>query len=96
MSPKQPKTGLTLKPEAGSYGVSGSPVELVHTTTAEALKANRWLIAAYVAISLVSISSSYFTSGFLSVGTSTAVTVATTWIGYLMIQKVITITRNIR
>ena len=82
--------------ETGSYGVTGQDVKLTHTFTEIVLKKNWLLLTIYAVITVGSVITSYFVSGWISVIVSFVVAVATFGIGLRMLQRVVTTTNEVR
>jgi len=86
-----------LDVEAGKFEVAGHNVKLIHTIVAETIQKNWWLIAIYIAANLIAIivSSYIIPVPWLNALVSGVVFVGSTYVGYLMMCKVVTITREI-
>ena len=87
-----PSSGRRLEAVTGSYSVTGIDARLTHETIKKAVKYNWPWVALYAAVTVGGIVFSYCTSGWFSVALS--IFVAVIVVGYLMLQKVITITRD--
>ena len=85
-----------MKGETGHYQLSGQNVKLIHSVTRKAVKKNWPMLAVYCVITVANFVSSYFTSGWLSVGVSFTVAIFTFLVGLRMVQQVITITNEVR
>ncbi|MCU1250011.1 MAG: hypothetical protein JWQ49_3040 [Edaphobacter sp.] len=86
-----------LDAEAGKFKATGQNAKLIHTIVAEAVQKNWWLIAIYTVANLIAIyvSSCIIPVPWLNALVSGVVFVGSTYVGYLMICKVVTITREI-
>lgn len=85
-----------LQAEPGSYAVTGTDVRLTHSVISQALKLNWYWVALYAFVTIGGIVLSYWTTGLINVLLATFVAVVTLVVGYLMLQKVITITKETR
>jgi hypothetical protein len=87
-----------MKAEAGSYKVTGHDANLVHTVIVQTIAKNWWLIALYLIINLASIfvGAYILTIPWLNASVSILVLIFTTWVGYFMMCKVVTVTNEVR
>jgi hypothetical protein len=85
-----------MKAETGRYTVTGNDAQLKLTTVADVTRRNWPLLSAYGIITLASIIASYFTSQWVSVAVSFAFAVITFLVGLRMLERVVTITNQIR
>ncbi|MEX0803417.1 MAG: hypothetical protein WD688_08890 [Candidatus Binatia bacterium] len=85
-----------MKADPVSYVVTGNDVALKHTVMKKAVKKNWLWFSIYAFVTLFGIFASYFTSEWLSVVLSFVVAVITFFVGFVMLQTVITITNERR
>ena len=86
-----------MKVEPASFTVTGNDAVLTHTIIVETVAQNWWWFVVYIIATIGDIVvTSFFVSGWTSFGISTAVAVGSSFIGYWMLTKVVTITRESR
>jgi hypothetical protein len=96
MTENNPPKAYILNAEPGRFRISGSDARLIQRTISEAVKRSWPWISVYAVVTAFGIGASYFTNGWVSVALSTVVAAVTLIVGYLMLQKVITITIETR
>jgi hypothetical protein len=81
----------------GQFKGTGYDAKLIHRSVAETIKKTWWLIALYIAVNLAAVVGAYFlTAPWLNALTSFGVLIFSTWVGYVMMCKVVTITNEVR
>jgi hypothetical protein len=96
MTENNPPKAYILNAEPRRFRISGSDARLIHRTISEAVKRSWPWISVYAVVTAFGIGASYFTNEWVSVALSTVVAAVTLIVGYLMLQKVITITIETR
>jgi hypothetical protein len=88
----------TLNADTGHFKVTGYDAKLIHKSVTETIKRNWWLIALYVAVNLAAIfvGAYILILPWLNALASFCVLIFSTWVGYVMMCKVVTITNEVR
>ena len=87
-----------LNAETGHFKVTGYDAKLIHTVIVETIQKNWWLIAFYIAANLAAIYLGAYVIqvSWMNALVSFSVFMFSTWIGYAMMCKVVTITNDVR
>jgi uncharacterized membrane protein HdeD (DUF308 family) len=85
-----------IKAETGHYAVTGSDAKLVHTVVKRSIHKNWGLVSFYILISIASAYITYFTSEWVSVALSIAVTIVSLIVGWFMAREIVTTTNEVR
>ena len=87
-----------LNAETAHFKVTGQDAKLTHTVVVETIKKNWWLIGIYAVVNLLAIYLGAYVVPlpWLNAAISLAVLIASTVVGYFMMCKVATITRDHR